>query len=158
SFHERQLVVAANQAQLNQFHLEQEGQQWMLGGDDEVWFGVEGSNDRGVTARVTEGVWKSGGLLLKVSLGNEGAADYHVTQVGTVGHDGTLLDSGVAWFRPRAGNSTQLVGIVPSGGTGEGVLWIRDAARLGGQSVTLILGHEADPGRVSIRLVLPASR
>lgn len=118
---------------------------------DLINFGQRGHDGNRVRATVNKGQWlERGDARIQLFLDNGSSHPYIPTSFFLLSPHRHLVDIRVDWFRPSAGDDDPMMWVIPSGQMGRGELLIRHAARLRGQSVTLVIEPHTGEDRIYI--------
>lgn len=94
-------------------------------------------NDHNVIVRVQRGVWVGNELYLYFEIQNRDGEPYQLARVQVTGYDQKKDHAGSLEFRAGVRPPEGLLGVVPVGQRGHGIVCIRDADRLAGEPITL---------------------
>lgn len=98
-------------------------------------------NDQNVIVRVQRGVWVGNELYLYFEIQNRDREPYQLARVQVIGYDAKKDHAGSLEFRASVRPHEGLIGLVPMDERGHGIVCVRDADRLAGEPITLMVSE-----------------
>ena len=98
-------------------------------------------NDHNVIVRVQRGVWVGNELYLYFEIQNRDSEPYQLARVQVIGYDPKKDHAGSLEFRASVRPHEGLIGLVPMDERGHGIVCVRDADRLAGEPITLMVSE-----------------
>lgn len=98
-------------------------------------------NDHNVIVRVQRGVWVGDELYLYFEIQNRDSEPYQLARVQVIGYDPKKDHAGSLEFRASVRPHEGLIGLVPMDERGHGIVCVRDADRLAGEPIKLMVSE-----------------
>ncbi len=117
----------------------------LLGRHKQVRIGRRERNDDNVIVHVERGVWVGDELYLFVEIQNRSGRPYRLAKVAVTGGDGRDR-AGIARFGSGVAPDDGIIGMVPARKRGRGIVRVRGAEQMKGQSLALAI-REVGGGR-----------
>jgi hypothetical protein len=98
-------------------------------------------NDDNVIVHVRRGVWVGSELYLIFEIQNRDRKAYRFAELHVTGYDRTKERAGIVQFRSSEYPEKGTIGIVPAGASGHGIVCVRNADRIAGEPITLVVSE-----------------